>query len=73
MNYAARRPRSEQRARFSIEDRVVMSEDDLDAIDREFASVRDTLAGTNRILIGLLVSMALASFVLAINLVTGAI
>jgi hypothetical protein len=50
-----------------------MAEDDHDAVDREFASIRETLQGTNRILIGLLVAMAVASFTLAINLVTGAI
>lgn len=50
-----------------------MSEDDLDAIDRQFAALDERLGATNKILIGLLVALTVTSITLAVNLATGAI
>lgn len=68
MNYARVRSRNEARAHLENVVRIALLEEDEDEKDRQIAGVREELKNTNRILTGLLITIASAAVVGALNL-----
>lgn len=73
MRYAERRTRFESRKHLDVATRVYSLEEDMDENDRRLEGLRDELKTTNRILIGMMVSIATAAAVGALNLLFGAV
>lgn len=68
MSYASRRSRYEQRSHHEVEVRIALLEEDEDEKDRQLAGIREELKNTNRILTGLLITIASAAIIGALNL-----
>lgn len=71
MSYAARRSRNDARRHFEVPERVSLLEEDADEQDRQLAGLRNELKNTNKILSGLLVTIAAGTIVGALNLLIG--
>lgn len=61
-------PRTEARASFTDAQRIQLVEMDLDKGDERFNKIAAEVAGFRKILTGILISMATASVLLALNL-----
>ena len=65
--------RTGQRREFDSEVRLALLETDADEADTAVDGLRQELKATNRILLGLLVSVSTAAILFAVNIVIGAI
>ena len=61
------------RANYTELTRLSLLEDDADRTDDTFTELRDELKGMTRVLTGILVSIATAAILLAVNIALGAI
>lgn len=73
MNIPNVQPRNVARINREISELMWLVNEDLDAHDRMIAGLRDELRNTNKILFGLLVTIASAAIVGALNLVFNAV
>ncbi len=69
----SRPSRTAQRTGFLELTRLQLLEEDADRTDETFATLRDEIKGMTRVLTGILVSIATAAILLAVNIAIGAI